>query len=192
MKDRGHTLVEMLIVVAIVMGMAALTIPHLRAYAVQAHILGAGRMFKGEFLRARSIAVKTNAQTAIRFETRSEGAYYATYLDWNRNGVLSVDIQSGVDRMIAGPFRLDGKAPGVRVAIPPNTPAPPPDHGLLDTSDPIRFGSSNMLSFSPLGTATPGTFYLAGEGLLGAVRVTGGSARVRLMIYRGARWVESS
>ena len=80
----------------------------------------------------------------------------------------------------------------VRVAIPPNTPAPPPDHGTLDTSDPIRFGSSNMLSFSPLGTATPGTLYLAGEGILAAVRVNGGSARVRLMIYRGARWVESS
>lgn len=192
MKQRGYTLVEMLIAVAMVMIMAAVAIPHFRAYSVQAHVLGAGRMFKGEFLRARSIAVKTNAQTAIRFETRPDGAYYATYLDGNRNGVLSVDIQGGVDRMIAGPFRLDGKAPGVRVAIPPNTPAPPPDHGILDTSDPIRFGSSNMLSFSPLGTATPGTFYLAGEGILGAVRVTGGSARVRLMIYRGARWVESS
>jgi hypothetical protein len=171
---------------------AAVAIPHLRAYSVQAHLLGAGRMFKGEFLRARSIAVKGNVQTAIRFETRPDGAYFATYQDGNRNGVLSVDIREGVDRMIAGPFRLDGKAPGVRVAIPPNTPAPPPDHGILDTSDPIRFGTSNMLSFSPFGTATPGTFYLAGESIVGAVRVTGGSARVRLMIFRGSRWVESS
>ncbi len=47
-----------------------------------------------------------------------------------------------------------------------------------------------MVSFSPLGTATPGTFYLAGEGLQGAVRVTGGTARVRLMVCRGRKWVE--
>jgi hypothetical protein len=46
------------------------------------------------------------------------------------------------------------------------------------------------VSFSPLGTATPGTFYLAGEGLQGAVRVASGSARVRLMVCRGRKWVE--
>ncbi len=192
MREHGHTLIEMLMVIAIVMIMASVAIPYLKAYSVQAHILGAGRMFKGEFLRARSIAVKGSAQTAIRFETRPDGAYYATYVDGNRNGVLSADIRAGVDRMIAGPFRLDGKAPGVRVGILPNIPALPPDTGTLDPADPIRFGTSNMLSFSPLGTATPGTFYLAGEGVQGAVRVTGGSARVRLMICRGTRWTESS
>ena len=47
-----------------------------------------------------------------------------------------------------------------------------------------------MLSFSPLGTATPGTFYLAGEGVQGAVRVNPGTARVRLLINRGRRWIE--
>ena len=46
---------------------------------------------------------------------------------------------------------------------------------MLDPTDPIRFGPSNMLSFSPLGTATPGTFYLAGETLQAGVRVTAGS-----------------
>jgi len=76
------------------------------------------------------------------------------------------------------------------VGINAGVPAIPPDSGILDPSDPIRFGASNMVSFSPLGTATPGTFYLAGEGLQGAVRVTGGSARVRLMVCRGRKWVE--
>jgi hypothetical protein len=78
----------------------------------------------------------------------------------------------------------------VRVGINEGVPAPPPDSGILDTEDPIRFGRSNILSFSPLGTATPGTFYLAGEGVQAAVRVTGPSARVRLLVCRGKRWVE--
>jgi hypothetical protein len=48
-----------------------------------------------------------------------------------------------------------------------------------------------MLSFSPLGTATPGTFYLAGEARQAAVRVTPGTARVRLLVWsRGRRWTE--
>jgi hypothetical protein len=102
--------------------------------------------------------------------------------------VRAADIMAGIDRRIAGPLRLDSGASDVRVGINPNVPAPPPEHGILDPSDPIRFGSSNMLSFSPLGTATPGTFYLAGETLQAGVRVTAGSSRVRLMVCRGGIW----
>jgi type II secretory pathway pseudopilin PulG len=53
--------------------------------------------------------------------------------------------------------------------------------------DPIRFGRSEILSFSPIGTSTPGTFYLAGEGIQGAVRVTT-NARVRLLVSYGGPW----
>jgi hypothetical protein len=109
------------------------------------------------------------------------------YRDGNRNGVRSIDIESGEDALVSGPFPLTGGAPTVRVGINPGTPVPPPDHGTL-SGDPIRFGSSDILSFSPLGTATPGTFYLAGPFAQAAVRVTGGSARVRIMICRGGHW----
>lgn len=190
MSERGHTLVEMLAAAAIVLIMASAAIPHLKAYAVEAHLLAAGRVFKGEFLRAKSIAVRSGAQTAIRFENGPLGPSYSVYMDGNRNGVLSADIATGTDRRIAGPLELNAGASDVRVGINPGVPAIPPDSGILDPSDPIRFGASNMVSFSPLGTATPGTFYLAGEGLQGAVRVTGGSARVRLMVCRGRKWVE--
>jgi Type II transport protein GspH len=189
-RERGFSLVELLCVLGGIVVMAGVSVPYVRAYAVEAHLLGAGRMFAGEFRQARSIAIRRNTYTAIRFEQVDGIDYYATYVDGNSNGVRSVDIASGVDALISGPRRLDGKATGVRVGINPGVPAPPPDTGLLDPSDPIRFGSSNMLSFSPLGTATPGTFYLAGETLQAGVRVTGGSSRVRLMICRGTRWSE--
>jgi hypothetical protein len=90
---------------------------------------------------------------------------------------------------ISGPLPLDAAAAGVRVGINAGVRALPPERGMLDPADPIRF-SANMLSFSPYGTATPGTFYLAGARLQAAVRVTGGSARVRLMIWRGRAWHE--
>jgi prepilin-type N-terminal cleavage/methylation domain-containing protein len=190
MNERGHTLPELLVAIAIILITASVAIPHLKAYSVEAHLLAAGRTFKGEFMRARSIAVRASAQTAIRFENGPGGPSYSIYGDGNHNGVRSVDIASGKDRRIAGPLPLNGGASDVRVGINPGVPAIPPDRGILDPADPIRFGSSNILSFSPLGTATPGTFYLAGEGQQAAVRVTAGSARVRLMVCRGRKWVE--
>jgi len=189
MRAPGFTLVETLLVVALMLVFAALAAPALRARSVEAHLLGAGQAFRSEFRRAQSMAVRSNTYTAIRFERRGDEAYYGIYADGNGNGVLSSDIRSGHDPLVAGPFPLTGGAPGVRVAINPGTPAVPPERGLLE-GDPIRFGPSDLLSFSPLGTATPGTFYLAGEVAQAAVRVNGGSARVRLMICRGGRWIE--
>ena len=152
--------------------------------------MAAAQQFCGQFREAYSMAVKNNVNTAIRFETGPKGPVYSLYRDGNGNGVLSTDIAKGRDVRVAGPFELSGGAADVRVGINANIPAIPPDSGQLDPSDPIKFGASNMVSFSPLGTATPGTFYLAGEGLQGAVRVTGGSARVRLLVCRGRKWVE--
>jgi hypothetical protein len=128
-------------------------------------------------------------QTAIRFEVSADGEdQYSTYSDGNGNGVLAADIKTGIDYRISGPLPLSGGAPGVRVAILPGLRGP--DGERLDPADPIKFGRSNMLSFSPLGTASPGTFYLAGEGVQGAVRVTPGSSRVRMILCRRNRWIE--
>ena len=112
------------------------------------------------------------------------------YQDMNNNGVLSHDIERGIDRRLSGPRRLVAGAPSVRIAIHPGTPAPPPERGLLDTRDPIRFGRAEMVSFNPLGGATPGTFYLAGDGVQAAVRVTGETSRIRLLIHRKGAWRE--
>jgi prepilin-type N-terminal cleavage/methylation domain-containing protein len=190
MCDRGFSLVEALVVVAIVLVMAATAFPVFRAHFADAHLVGAGQQFKGQFRLARSAAVRAGVYTAIRFERHDDGSvWYAVYQDGDGDGVRSADISKGEDRLVSGPFPLTGGAPGVRVGINPGIPALPPERGFL-SGDPVRFGSSDILSFSPFGTATPGTFYLAGDGGQAAVRVTGGSARVRLMVWRGGGWRE--
>ena len=190
--ERGQSLIETVTVVALIVTLAGLGVPWMHAYLAEARLLGAGRQFKGEFLLARSAAVRSARNTAIRFERAADGVwYYATYADGNRNGVLAADIRAGRDRRISGPRRLDNGAAGVFVGIHANVPAVPPDTGTLDPARPIQFGNAFMLSFSPLGTATPGTFYLAGEARQAAVRVTPGTARVRLLVWgRGRRWIE--
>jgi Tfp pilus assembly protein FimT len=178
------------VVVGILCVLAAVGLPHLKAYSVEAQLVGATRVFQGEFRLARSIAARNGVQTAIRFEERNGELQTSTYMDGNHNGVLARDIASGVDRRDTGPVPLASRTSGVRVGINPGVPAIPPETGTLSTADPIRFGNSNMVSFSPLGTASPGTFYIAGETLQGAVRVVAGSARVRLLLCRGRKWVE--
>jgi prepilin-type N-terminal cleavage/methylation domain-containing protein len=190
MLERGFSLVEMIVVVAILMVGTAIAAPMLRAYSVEAQLIGVGKKFKMSFLRARSIAAKRNTYTAIRFDQRPDGVYYSLYVDGNINGVDAADIAKGIDSLIEGPFLLTTGAPDVRVAVDPGTPAIPPDSGFLSIGDAIRFGRSDTLSFSPLGTATPGTFYLAGVGAQAAVRVTPATARVRIMVCRGGRWSE--
>jgi prepilin-type N-terminal cleavage/methylation domain-containing protein len=191
-RQSGYTLVEMLAVLATIAVLAALGIPALQAASIQAQIAGAAEIFQGEFRLARSIAVRSGRQTALRFEQDSSGAWFvSSYSDGNGNGVRSDDIRAGRDTRIAGPRRLDSHAPDIRIGINPGVPEPPPGRGVLDPGDPIRFGRSEMVSFSPLGTASPGTFYLAGAGVQAAVRVVPGSARVRVLIWRGGRWQES-
>src|SRR5260221_5075983 len=101
MKQRGFTLVEMSIVVFLILVRVAMAGPSLKAYTVEAHLLGAGHTFKGEFLKARSMAVKQGVYTAIRFERDGDRAYYSIYADGNLNGVRTADIRSGVDRRVA-------------------------------------------------------------------------------------------
>ena len=73
MNERGYTLVEMLMVLAILVVFGTLSVPHIRAYSSEAHLLGAGQVFRGEFRKARSMAAMRGVYTAIRFESQPDG-----------------------------------------------------------------------------------------------------------------------
>lgn len=69
----------------------------------------------------------------------------------------------------------------------PTDPADP-RRPLKGLDDPIRFGSSDLASFRPLGTASPGTAYLTdGRQNLAAVRVLGASGKVKVIVYDAGR-----
>jgi len=101
MSERGHTFLELVAVLATLLITASLGLPYLKAYSVEAHLIGAGRVFKGEFLRARSIAVRTGAYSAIRFEPGPSGPSYSIYVDGNHNGVLAAAVPARRERAIS-------------------------------------------------------------------------------------------
>ena len=94
---------------------------------------------------ARSYAVTRSAYVALRFTRVGDDVMFQMFLDDNHNGVRTLDIASQVDRAIGVPIRLSEMFPGVVIGI-------STDVG----TDPVRIGSTNLLSFTPLGTATPG------------------------------------
>ena len=119
---------------------------------------------------------------------------WALYRDGDGDGVRSDDITAGTDPRVTPLRRLAHLGAGVRLGFPPDVvPRDPgdPRRRLDRLDDPIRFNRSDIASFDPLGTATPGTLYLTdGRRELLAVRVTSRTGRVRVLRYdAGAeRW----
>lgn len=179
----GYSVIELLFVTvlaAVVVGIAApqflVTLDRQRSWA-------AARYLAARMAMARSYAVTRSAHVALRFIGEGSDVTFQMFFDDNHNGVRTVDIASKVDRAIGAPSRLSELFPGVVIGI------------LGDVgTDAVRIGPTNLMSFTPLGTATPGTIYVRGrDGLQLAVRVTGATGRTRVLRYvpRTQRWVDS-
>jgi hypothetical protein len=135
-------------------------------------------------------AIQRSTEVAMRFTVDSRGYTYAVYADGNHNGVLARDVQDDVDRPIRSEERLSNHFRNVEFGTLPGLPAI--DQGSAPPgNDPIRCGTSNSLSFGPLGTSSSGTVYLLGRSRSQyAIRVFGGSAKIRVYRFdwRSNRW----
>ena len=131
---------------------------------------------------ARSHAVAQSRNVAIRFNWDGRDASIQMFADGNGNGVRASDIVSGVDLPLSSVVTLSSLFTGVVVGAP-------------DGSNPVRLGGSNLLSFTPLGTATAGTVYVRGTGLQLAIRIFGATGRTRVVRHDSSTaadvWVDS-
>jgi hypothetical protein len=107
------------------------------------------------------------------------------YEDGNGNGVLSRDIQRGTDPEVRRGEQLPDQFPGVDFGAVPGLPAVDPS-GTAPGTDPIKLGSSDMVSFSPLGTSTSGSLYVRGrKNAQYAVRIYGETGKTRVLRFDG-------
>ena len=178
----GHTFIEMLFTLGLIAVLSALAIPSALASGDRARATAAARYLASRMAMARSHAVMRTAAVALRFDEGAAGVTFRMFIDGNRNGVRTRDIASRVDRPLDDPVRLSELFPGVAIAV-------SGDAG----SDALRIGSSNLLSFGPLGTATSGSVYVRGaDGTQFAIRILGATGRVRVQRYQSAdrTWVD--
>jgi prepilin-type N-terminal cleavage/methylation domain-containing protein len=180
---RGYTLIELMTVMAIfiVVGGAALPIAH--SMIDRSRTSAAASYISSRIALARMEAVMRSRFVAIQFVRKSDGYWFRTFFDGNRNGVLSTDIARGIDRPITPELRLDQQFSGVMFGIHPDVTAIEPGQSL-NLSDPIQIGNSTLMSFNPTGSCTGGTLYIRGRSANQfAVRVLGTTARSRIFHF---------
>jgi type II secretory pathway pseudopilin PulG len=187
----GYSLLELTMVMGLGATLTAAAVPQYLSGLDDVRAKGAAHYLAGRLQNARMEAVKRSAVVGVQFTQTEAGTYsYAVYLDGNRNGVLTRDIQRGVDTLIATVERLPDQFPGVDVGVLPGLP-PVDAGGTPPGNDPVRLGSGNIASFSAVGTATSGTIYIRGRrDVQYAVRIFGETGKTRMLKFesRIRRW----
>ena len=170
-------------VMALVVTMSAAALPEYLTTLDDVRASGAARHISGRFQRARMAAVMRSATVGVQFTQTSGGYSYAVYLDGNRNGVLTRDIQRGIDLRIAALERLPDQFTGVEFGAIPGLPPVDPG-GTPPGTDPIRLGAGSFASFSAMGTSSSGTVYIRGRrDAQYAVRIFGETGKTRMLKF---------
>lgn len=139
----------------------------------------AARYLASQMALARAQAVARSASVGIRFGAPDTGYEIDSFIDGNANGVRSRDIDAGIDRRLGAPQRLREQFPTVTIDVRPDAGA---------GADPVKLGQSNLLVFTPLGTATPGSIYVLGrDGTQLVVRILGATGRTRVQRFNAVR-----
>jgi hypothetical protein len=180
-----------MMVAALGVTLSAAAVPQYLTALDEVRASGAAHHVSARLQRARMEAVRRSAMVGLQITQAPAGHYtYGLYVDGNRNGVLSVDIQRGVDRPIAADERLAEQFAGVEFGVVPGLPPIDPG-GAAPGADPIHLGAGSIASFSAAGTATSGTVYIRGRrNAQYAVRIFGETGKTRMLKFepRARKW----
>lgn len=189
----GFSLLEVLASVAILAILASVSVPLLADTVARERLHAAGLettlLFRG--LRQRAVAERVSF--GLRFTPTAGSWRYSLYRDGNGNGIRTADIVAGRDPLVEGPTTADALHEGIRFGLPGGAiPQIPPGTGAIaNPGDPVKFGASDIVSFSPSGSVSSGTLYLTdGRRALGVVAY-GPTGRIRVFTYDPATGVWS-
>jgi hypothetical protein len=172
-------MVELAVVLGVTATATATALPRMLTRLDDSRVAGAARYLAARFYDTRVEAITRATEVAMQFTTTNAGIVFTVYVDGNGDGVLTRDIQRNVDWQLRSSELLGSQFSGVDFGTLPALPAIDAG-GAAPGDNPIRFGVSNIVSFSPLGTSSSGTLYIRGRGdTQYAIRLVGATARVR-------------
>jgi type II secretory pathway pseudopilin PulG len=190
MRTTGYSLIELLFVMSTAATASGIAIPPLLRALDDYRTAGAVRYISTRIQRTRMEAVSRSTNAAMQFVRAGDGYSFGIYVDGNGDGVRTPDIRNGTDRRLGAIERLPDNYAGVEFSLLPGLPpvdpgSPPPG------TDPIKLGSSNLLSYSSIGTSSSGSLYIRGRSQAQyVVRVLGDTGRVRVLQFdpRTRQW----
>jgi len=183
-SDRGAALVDVLAATGLSLVMAAVAVPVVGATLEREHVMVGTHYLAASVQRARLESLKRATAVAVRLEVLDGRAAVQLFADGNGNGVLQRDIDRGIDRPLAGREWLDEHAREVSLRINQPVTEVAGAAALAPGDDPLRIGNTSLVSFSPLGSSTSGTVYVAGRrGPQMAIRIYGATGRVRVLMF---------
>jgi Tfp pilus assembly protein FimT len=179
--DEGASIVELLATLTVVAIAATLAVPATAALIDRAEVRHAAAFVAAALRSARERAVRTHQATALVFDESGGRWTFRVCVDGNGNGVRHADLWAGSDRCLAGPVDVGRRYPHTAIAVEATVSGP---DGTPAGADAVRFGASDMASFSPAGSATPGTLFLrSAAGVQYAVRVGNMTGRTRVLRF---------
>jgi len=194
MNMRGTSLPELVVVLAVFGLVFALSLAPLTEILAEEGLQAAAREVSTILTAACGRAVFQGVDVGVKWVLSGGDLVLSVYQDGNGNGVTTADIKKGVDRLVAGPFGLRNKYPGITFSFVPGFNGTDPGGAAIgDLADPIRFGASNICSFSPVGESSPGSVYLSNrQRRQAAVRVTPANAKIQVFTWHGKtlKWVK--
>ena len=188
----AFSLIELLLVLGVAATIVTVSIPRFAASIDEFRAAGAARYVSARLQQARTRAIARNVDVAMRITRDARGYVVWTFEDDNRNGVLTRDIQDGIDLPVGPAERLTDQFPGVDFGALPAIPGV--EGSTPPGTDPIRLGAADSVTFTPVGTATAGSLYIRGRGSVQyVVRVYGETGRTRILRYntRTRTWFTS-
>lgn len=181
---RGAALIDLIVAVALCFILAAIAVPVVGGTLDRERTIVGTQYLAGQLQRARLESLKRAQAVAVRLEIVGERTQFRLYADANGNGVLQKDIDKGTDPPLTPLQWLDDQARDISLRVNQAVTEVSGTSTLTPGDDPLRIGSSALLTFSPLGSATSGTLYVsAHRGPQMAIRVFGATGRIRVLTF---------
>lgn len=184
---------EVVLALAVTGLLVLVAVPALSAALSRHRVTAATRALASELTRLRAEAITSRRRVAMRLIREGDAYSYAFFSDGDGDGVRAADIATGRDPELAGRRDLPSRFGGVDFGL-LDIPIPdlPPRGGTLHPGDdPVRFGRSDIVTFTPLGTASSGTLFVSdSRRVVMAVVVYGGTGRIRTWRFdrHAGRW----